>query len=52
LAYPESANTYDSLGEAYMTNGEKELAVQNYKRLLDLDPNNQNAKNMIEKMNE
>jgi 3-oxoadipate enol-lactonase len=52
LAYPESANTYDSLGEAYMTNGEKDLAIQNYKRSLDLDPNNQNAKNMIEKMNE
>ncbi len=52
LAYPESANTYDSLGEAYMTNGEKDLAIQNYKRSLELDPNNQNAKNMIEKMNE
>jgi pimeloyl-ACP methyl ester carboxylesterase len=51
LAYPESANTYDSLGEAYMTNGEKELAIQNYKRSLEIDPNNQNAKNMINKMN-
>jgi hypothetical protein len=35
-----------------MTNGEKDLAIKNYKRSLDLDPNNQNAKNIIEKMNE
>ncbi|MEJ2051051.1 MAG: alpha/beta fold hydrolase [Calditrichota bacterium] len=43
LAYPESANTYDSLGEAYMVNGAKELAMQNYNKSLELDPDNQNA---------
>ena len=43
LAYPESANTYDSLGEAYMINGDKELAIQNYKKSLELNPDNQNA---------
>jgi 3-oxoadipate enol-lactonase len=43
VAYPESANTYDSLGEAYMVNGDKELAIQNYNKSLELDPNNQNA---------
>ena len=42
-AYPESANTYDSLGEAYMIDGDKELAIENYKRSLELDPKNQNA---------
>jgi Tfp pilus assembly protein PilF len=52
MAYPESANTYDSLGEAYMTNGENDLAIYNYKRSLELDPKNQNAKDMIDKMNE
>ena len=43
VAYPESANTYDSLGEAYMVNGDKELAIQNYNKSLELDPDNQNA---------
>jgi len=27
-AYPESFNVYDSLGEAYMVNGDKDLAIQ------------------------
>ena len=43
LAYPESSNTYDSLGEAYMINGNKELAIQNYTKSLELNPANQNA---------
>ena len=43
VAYPESANTYDSLGEAYMINGDKELAIQNYNKSLELNPDNQNA---------
>jgi CubicO group peptidase (beta-lactamase class C family) len=29
-AYPESSNVYDSLGEGYMLNGEKALAIENY----------------------
>ena len=32
--YPKAWNTYDSLAEAYMTNGEKELAIANYKKSL------------------
>ena len=27
-AYPSSANTYDSLGDAYLADGQKELALQ------------------------
>ena len=50
IAYPESANTYDSLGEAYMTNGDKELAMKNYKKSLELDPKNQNAVKMLESL--
>ncbi|MBA3442260.1 MAG: serine hydrolase, partial [Pyrinomonadaceae bacterium] len=42
-AYPQAANPYDSLGEAYMMNGDKELAVKNYKRALELNPQNKNA---------
>jgi CubicO group peptidase (beta-lactamase class C family) len=42
-AYPQSANTYDSLGEAYMTLNQRELAVTNYKKSLELNPKNTNA---------
>ncbi|UCF64728.1 MAG: alpha/beta fold hydrolase [bacterium] len=43
IAYPQSANTYDSLGEAYMVNGNNELSIINYKKSLELNPENQNA---------
>jgi len=39
LAYPESADVYDSLGEAYLENGKKQLAISNYKKALEIDPN-------------
>lgn len=45
--FPHIANTYDSLGEAYMVNGERELAIQNYRKALDLDPDSDNAKRML-----
>ncbi|HWT01557.1 MAG TPA: alpha/beta hydrolase fold domain-containing protein [Pyrinomonadaceae bacterium] len=49
-AYPQSGNVWDSLGEAYMLDGQRELAVQNYKKSLDLNPKNANAVWMLEKM--
>src|SRR5262247_1376237 len=42
-AYPESSNVYDSLGEAYMLNGDKPPAIENYEKSLKLNPNNTNA---------
>ncbi len=48
--FPESSNVWDSLGEAYMINGDKELAISNYKKSLELNPENENAKQMIAKM--
>src|SRR5262245_10791541 len=42
-AYPESSNVYDSLGEAYMLNGDKVLAIENYEKSLKLNPGNTNA---------
>jgi CubicO group peptidase (beta-lactamase class C family) len=50
--HPESSNVYDSLGEAYMDNGDKELAIQNYQKSLDLDPKNSNAAAMLKKLQE
>jgi tetratricopeptide (TPR) repeat protein len=34
--YPESWNVYDSLGEAYMTKGDKANAIKNYEMALKL----------------
>jgi len=48
--YPQSANVYDSLGEAYMANGEKELAGANYKKSLELNPQNKNAVEALKKI--
>lgn len=41
--YPQSSNVYDSLGEAYMAHGDKELSIANYKKSLELDPKNTGA---------
>jgi len=41
--YPKSANTYDSLAEAYAANGNTELAIEYYKKALEVNPNYPNA---------
>jgi len=48
--YPNSSNVYDSLGAAYMKNGQKKLAIKNYEKSLELDPENNNAKEMLKKL--
>ena len=48
--YPKSWNTYDSLAEAYMNAGEKELAIANYKKSLELNPQNTNGREMLKKL--
>ena len=48
--YPKSWNAYDSLAEAYMTNGEKDLAIANYKKSLELNPQNSNAREKLKKL--
>jgi CubicO group peptidase (beta-lactamase class C family) len=50
--HPQSANTFDSLGEAYMESGEKELAIRNYEKSLALNPQNTNAVKRLEKLRE
>lgn len=47
FAFPKSANGFDSLGEAYMNKGDKNLAIKNYEKSLELNPNNGNAKEML-----
>ncbi|UCH14749.1 MAG: MBL fold metallo-hydrolase [Bacteroidales bacterium] len=48
--YPEAFNVYDSLGEAYMNNGDKELAIKYYEKSLELNPDNLNAVEMIKRI--
>ncbi|HKX83748.1 MAG TPA: serine hydrolase [Pyrinomonadaceae bacterium] len=36
--YPKSANPYDSLGEAYLADGQKDLSLASYKKALEIDP--------------
>ncbi len=50
--FPESANTYDSLGEAYLEAGQLEAALENYQRSVELDPANGNGKAAIERIRE
>ena len=48
--FPKSSNVYDSLGEAYAKAGNRELAIQNYKRAIELDPTNQNAIDIVKRL--
>jgi tetratricopeptide (TPR) repeat protein len=49
-AYPKGFNTYDSLGEAYMDYGNNELAILNYKKSIELNPENTNAVEMLKRL--
>jgi CubicO group peptidase (beta-lactamase class C family) len=50
--YPQSANAYDSLGEAYLANGDKELAIKNYQRSVELNPHNATGIEALKKLQE
>jgi CubicO group peptidase (beta-lactamase class C family) len=48
--YPDSFNVYDSLGEAYMENGDIQLAIDNYKKSLQLNPRHKHAEEQLKKL--
>lgn len=48
--YPLVANVYDSLGETYFKMGNKDKAIECYKKVLQLDPNNKSALAMLNKL--
>ncbi len=50
-AYPQSGNVYDSLGEAYMDDGNRTQAIANYQKSLELNPKNRGAVLMLKKLN-
>jgi cytosine/adenosine deaminase-related metal-dependent hydrolase len=45
--YPESASAHQALGIAYQLDGQKKLAVQSFEKVLELEPNNHHAKEML-----
>lgn len=49
--FPEASNPYDSLAELYLKMGEQDLAIQNYKKSLELNPANTNAKDVLKNLN-
>lgn len=49
-AFPASWNVYDSLGEAYMLKGDKELAIKNYQKSIELNPQNNNGIQTLKKL--
>tara|TARA_R110001632_G_scaffold64960_16_gene154275 strand:- start:146 stop:1669 length:1524 start_codon:yes stop_codon:yes gene_type:complete len=50
ILYPDSFNVYDSYAEACMKMGEIELAIKNYTKSISLNPQNDNAKEMLKKL--
>lgn len=48
--FPSASNPYDSLGEAYLEDGQKDLALVNYKKAVELDPSNSTALSVVRKL--
>jgi CubicO group peptidase (beta-lactamase class C family) len=48
--FPAAPNPYDSLAESYLAEGQKELALVNYKKAVELDPKNANALTIVRKL--
>ncbi len=48
--FPQSWNAWDSYAEGYMDKGDKENAIKYYKKSLELNPQNDNAKDQLKKL--
>jgi CubicO group peptidase (beta-lactamase class C family) len=49
-AFPKSSNVYDSYGEALMNLGKNYLAIENYRKSVELNPSNQNGIDKLKKL--
>lgn len=50
-AYPDSWNAHDSLGEAYLRAGNRELAAKSYRRSVEINPENVGGRQALEQLN-
>ncbi|GAB4243669.1 MAG: hypothetical protein Tsb0034_21600 [Ekhidna sp.] len=50
-AFPEDPNLHDSIGEMYFHKEDWKRSLLHYKRSLELNPSNENASKMIERIN-
>ncbi len=48
--FPESSRVWDSLGEGFMSAGNNDLAITHYEKSLTLNPSNENARRILEKL--
>jgi cytochrome c-type biogenesis protein CcmH/NrfG len=48
--FPGGYNTYDSLGEAYLVQGDTAQAITNYRRSVAMNPRNQNGRAVLSRL--
>ncbi|HLM01549.1 MAG TPA: serine hydrolase [Pyrinomonadaceae bacterium] len=48
--FPKSTNVYDALGEAYLADEQKDPALANYRKAIELDPTNSNALLLVKRL--
>jgi tetratricopeptide (TPR) repeat protein len=48
--FPKSSTAYEYLAFAQLTHGKKELAIESFKKTMELDPYNRNAAKMIKQL--
>jgi predicted alpha/beta superfamily hydrolase len=49
-AHPDSYNVYDSMGEAYLIKGQKDLAIQYYEKSVAINPDHEHGKMMLRQL--
>jgi tetratricopeptide (TPR) repeat protein len=50
LLFPHSGNSFDSLAEGYLMQNNKALAIQAFQKSLELNPQNQNATDQLQRL--
>lgn len=50
ILFPKSGLAFDGLGEAYLESGDNRLAYENYKKSLQLDPENGRARDVVKRL--